>query len=140
MDEQEWLACTDPTAMLDFVQNTGRLSDGKARLFAAAVCRSIWPLFTDQRSQAAVEFTEGYADGEIEGGDARQASNEAYRAWEDAADVADDRGEPPDKVLYGSSRLWRQRPYEDARVARRYLSPHRGIALFHAAYAAFMLT
>ena len=86
-----------------------------------------------------MEATEWHAEGEIDGEGLRRAGNEAYQAWEAAAAVPDDPGEPPDKVLYGSSRLWRHRPYEDDPVARRHLAPHRGIALFHAAYAAAML-
>ena len=37
MTEQEWLACTHPTPMLDFVR--GKASDRKLRLFAYACCR-----------------------------------------------------------------------------------------------------
>jgi len=43
MTEVEWLACTDPTPMLDFLR--GKSSDRKYRLFAAACYRSpgVWP-------------------------------------------------------------------------------------------------
>jgi hypothetical protein len=136
--EAEWLACNDPEKMLEFLQ--GKASDRKLRLFPCACCRRIWPLLVDERSRMGVEFAEWFADGEIDDEDRRQASNAAYRAWENASAIPDDPGEPPDKVLYGSSRLWRKSPYEDDSVARRYLSPHRGIAVFHAAYAAFMAT
>src|SRR5262245_34594979 len=87
----------------------------------------------------AVEFTEWYAEGELNDENIREASNATYRAWEEASAVPDDPGEPSDKVLYNSSRLWRHRPYEHDPVACRYLSPYRGIAAFHAAYAAALL-
>lgn len=138
MNDARWLNCTDPIPMLDFLGENA--SERKLRLFAVACCRRLWPLLTDERSRTAVEVAELNADNQIKNDDLRQASNEAYQAWESATAFSDDPGEPPDKILYGSSLAWRQRPYEDDPVARRYLSPHRGIALFHATYAAFMVT
>src|SRR6516225_8846144 len=101
MNEAQWLSCSDPTPMLEFLRHSGKLTERKARLFAVACCRRIWHLLTDERSRTAVEFTEWHADGELGREDIRQASNEAYRAWEEATSVPDDPGEPPDKVLYG---------------------------------------
>jgi len=138
MTEAEWLACTDPAMMLACLP--GKASDRKLRLFACACCRRLWPLLKDERSRTGVEISERYADGEIEDEGRREASNAAYRAWDSASTVPDDPGEPPDKRAYGSSRPWRKRPYENDPVARRYLSPHPGIAAFHATYAAFMST
>jgi hypothetical protein len=37
MTEQEWLECTDPTPMLEFLRE--RTSDRKLRLFACACCQ-----------------------------------------------------------------------------------------------------
>jgi hypothetical protein len=138
--EHDWLTSTGPQAMLAFAQGSARASDRKLRLFTATCCRHIWHLLPDERSRKAVEVTERYADGQRDLVAVRQAGNEAYQAWEAASSIPDDPGEPPDKVLYGSSRLWWQRPDEDDPVALRFLSPHRGIALFHAAYAAFLVT
>jgi hypothetical protein len=61
MTEAEWLVCTRPTPMLQFVQ--ARVSPRKLRLFAAGCCRRIWALLPDERSRRAVETAEWFADG-----------------------------------------------------------------------------
>jgi hypothetical protein len=39
MKEREWLTSTNPQTMLEFLQASGKLSERKTRLYAAAVCR-----------------------------------------------------------------------------------------------------
>lgn len=59
--EARWLASDDPGRML-----TGRwhiLSPRKRRLFGCACCRFTWVSLTDERSRAAVEVAELFADG-----------------------------------------------------------------------------
>jgi hypothetical protein len=63
MTEQEWLACTDPTPMLEFLR--GKVSDRKLRLFAVACCFEVWYLLRDKRSKKAATASERYADGLI---------------------------------------------------------------------------
>lgn len=63
MTEAEWMGCTDPTPMLEFLR--GKASDRKLRLFAVACCFEVWYLMRDKRSKKAATVSERYADGLI---------------------------------------------------------------------------
>lgn len=60
MTESEWLTCTHPARMLDFLR--GRASDRKGRLFVCGCCRRIWHLLS-RELRSAVTLGEGFADG-----------------------------------------------------------------------------
>jgi hypothetical protein len=60
MTENEWLACTDPERMLEFLK--GKVSERKLRLFAAACCRRIWHLIQSKYHRRTVEMAERFAD------------------------------------------------------------------------------
>ena len=60
MTEEEWLACADPTPMLEAVGS--RASHRKSWLFGCACCRRIWSLLSPA-SRCALELSEQYADG-----------------------------------------------------------------------------
>jgi hypothetical protein len=75
MTLEEWQVCDDAAPMLMFLRDvvlapdraqrkpliprdTGRVGDRQVRLFAAACCRQLWPILTDQRSRAGIEGVE----------------------------------------------------------------------------------
>src|SRR5262245_35546640 len=66
MTEAEWLACTTPKKMLEFLRETA--NDRKLRLFAVACCRRIW-LELSMPSRKLVEVAERYADGLVTDGE-----------------------------------------------------------------------
>jgi hypothetical protein len=83
MTESEWLACTDPTPMLEFLR--GKASERKLRLFAVARCREVWHLFTEEKSRYAVETAERWA--ESQNGSALASAHAAARlAYQEALD------------------------------------------------------
>jgi hypothetical protein len=81
MIESEWKLCKDPRQMLDWLRNSDKLTERKARLFAIAFCRCLWPRLTDEREQPrkALEVAERYVEGAATEAELRQAHN-AYHA------------------------------------------------------------
>jgi hypothetical protein len=80
MTEAEWLAGTDPEAMLEFLRGTA--SERKLRLFAGACCRQVWSMLANQECRHLVEVSERFADeraslSELE--KAREAVEESVR-------------------------------------------------------------
>jgi hypothetical protein len=80
--EAEWLACTDPTPMLEHLGD--RATDRKLRLFAVACCRRIWPQMADRRSRRAVTLAERSADESVSYTELDAASGEAGEAFLDS--------------------------------------------------------
>src|SRR5262249_35652873 len=100
MTESDWLAATDPAAMLNFLQEQAsnispskqrmsaylgvapdRARTRKLRLFGCACCRRIWHLLPDESSRQAVEVSERHADGEA-------SDMEQLTAWGHVAKLA----------------------------------------------------
>ena len=63
MTENEWLTCSDPTIMLEFLQESGQGNNEQFRLFAVECCYRVWNLIKDNRSHDAVSLAEKYAHG-----------------------------------------------------------------------------
>jgi hypothetical protein len=78
MTEQEWLNCTDPHKMLQFLGPTA--SERRLRLFAMACCRQVWRLLTEKRSQKAVEIVEQILEGALDPGALPRAHDLAHSA------------------------------------------------------------
>jgi hypothetical protein len=121
MTEVEWLACMDPTPMLEILRNTGKASERKLRLFGCACCRRIWHLLADERSRAAIKVAERYADGLISREELRAAARQAWAVIQ----------EPWPELYWGHSarrqtqrvRMERAR-YDAASAAAEAATPH----------------
>jgi biotin carboxyl carrier protein len=61
MTEAEWLACADPSPMLNFVQD--KASKRKLLLFACACCRLIQARCPKDQNQQRIETLQRFADG-----------------------------------------------------------------------------
>jgi hypothetical protein len=80
MTEAEWLACTEPLEMLDFLR-LAQPSERKMRLFACACCRRVAHFFTrGPELGQALEVSERYADGGVSRESLAEAAQAAARA------------------------------------------------------------
>jgi hypothetical protein len=100
MTEAEWLACTDPTPMLEYVR--GKASDRKLRLFARACCRRIWHLLNDLQSRQAVEAAERFADGVAKRRQLHRANRNAHAACETVRLATRDMQSPPYQAAWAA--------------------------------------
>jgi hypothetical protein len=112
MTESEWLSCTDPQKMLEFLR--GKVSDRKLQLFAVACCRRIIDLLP-KVCQKAVEVVEKHADGLL-GPDKLRAMNQRI-----ARIARRHRNLAPYAVL-SATQLGPDRAFEAARSAATALS------------------
>src|SRR6266511_4924386 len=80
MTESEWLVCSDPRPMLDWLRLNRDANDRKYRLFAVACCSRIWPLLSqDQRKVVAI--AEHHAEGRRTAEELHQANSWAARGF-----------------------------------------------------------
>jgi hypothetical protein len=88
MTEADWLSCSDPDAMLQFLE--GKASQRKLPLFCVACCRH---LLTQIKLQswdvAAVDVAERFADGNATAAELETAAAETSRDWTGAFACAD---------------------------------------------------
>jgi hypothetical protein len=80
MTESEWLACSEPTPMLIFL-NSYEL-ERKTRLFACACCRRVWHEMKDERCKAAVVIAELHAEGLATESEMERAAAGAHAVWD----------------------------------------------------------
>jgi hypothetical protein len=91
VDDRAWLSFPDPEAVLCRIGDGVELSERKARLLSAALCRRIWHLLPDEASRQVVGVAERYADGHAsldEMGAAARAAAPAARRGNPAAQAA----------------------------------------------------
>src|SRR3954469_16682031 len=82
MTEEEWVAAESVVTLRHWIEKQRKKSLRKLRLFSSACCRRLWDRLPDERSRAAIEAAEKYADGEIDKkalGRARSAAMSAAR-------------------------------------------------------------
>jgi hypothetical protein len=88
--EKEWLECTDPTTMLEFLR--GKASDRKLRLFAVACCRRFQHLLVPEACEA-LEVAERVAEGTASSEDRRRVREVAFHVgWVTDPSTAHRRG------------------------------------------------
>jgi hypothetical protein len=110
MDKSKWLVTLNPVAILQGLQGK-RVRGRKWRLAAVAYCRQVWHLLTDERSRAAVEAAEQYADKLLTPANA-MAIGEAAAAVVDATRVpGEDAGHDAAYAAAASLALWAQPDY-----------------------------
>jgi hypothetical protein len=88
MTEAEWLACTNPDVMLDYLEIAA--SERKLRLHGCACCRRMVHLWTDERCRTALEMSERFADGLASREELQAAHQGAVAAIWAASDEARD--------------------------------------------------
>src|SRR5437868_224205 len=77
MTEGEWLTCSDPTSMLEFLR--GRASERKLRLFAVACCHRVHHLLVPE-AREALEVAERVAEGFVGSEERRRVREMAFHA------------------------------------------------------------
>jgi hypothetical protein len=85
MNEEQWLAASDPELMLAALRASGKASDRKLRLFALACCRRIERLITDPDAREALAFAERHVEVGVVRRKGRAAVERAARKAQKAA-------------------------------------------------------
>ncbi len=93
LTEADWLTCTDPDVLLRSLRRL--LDDRKLRLLAAACCRRVWHLMTDERSRRMVEVFERHTEGRATDEEWARAGAAARAAWQETSNPSGPEDEDP---------------------------------------------
>jgi hypothetical protein len=127
--EAEWLACTDPQGMLNWVRFARSPGERKPRLFACACCRRAWHLRTRGPPRAAVEAAERYADGLAGAAELRHGWSAVRKAlrtaplrtgWEEALTAALHAATPGPLYPEGAAKAAARALSDDRRLRARW--------------------
>jgi hypothetical protein len=90
MKESVWAACNDPNDMVQFLRDSGKLSERKARLFAVACCfYCFWYRLLDDRTQIAAGVAARHAEGLAEAQEVMESAASAHAVAETLQRKAD---------------------------------------------------
>lgn len=114
MTEVDWPRHTELRPMLAFL--SGKASDRKLRLFAAACCRRIWHLLPDERSRRAVEVLELFADGLADQTELANAAQDAHDAAKARLDPCSSEDDNPHSAVAVANAVYSDclHPYDEA--------------------------
>jgi hypothetical protein len=101
--EAEWLNCTNPQPMLEFLR--GKASDRKLRLLAVACCRRVQHRLRNAASERALDLLEFFADGSASHRQLKAAVWEAQQTAVQADEQAVD-NQSKDKGFRASAAAW----------------------------------
>jgi hypothetical protein len=85
MTEAEWLACDDPTPLLEFARGTS--SNRKIRLFAVGCCRAVWDSIPDGQLRDVIRVVERHLDGTATDDELDASVRAAHRTRRKPTDV-----------------------------------------------------
>ncbi|OAI54377.1 hypothetical protein AYO44_03655 [Planctomycetaceae bacterium SCGC AG-212-F19] len=99
--------------MLTYKRVRIKITERKFRLFASACCRCCWDLLSDDRSRAAVEVAEMYADGQATAADLLKAHLGAHTTvWGTRDGQRHTKQERAAAIAVSHLTLLRETPYE----------------------------
>jgi hypothetical protein len=101
MTEEEWLAATDPVAMLEY--HRAQMSGRKLRLFLVGCCRQLWDSLFLEEVRTAVEVNERFADKQATSKELTKARNAANGPVQLALDGCHGQGQPMEETVLRSS-------------------------------------
>lgn len=115
MTESEWLGCTDPVKMLNWLRGEIPRFSRKMRLFGCACCERIGHLLTDARSRKAFLVAESFADGYYSEEELAQAENDATLAHKAAFEA---KGKRDSMVEWVAAYLVNPSPFHAAKTVQ----------------------